>query len=43
MDIKNRELDLRQPIDKGVYLANRLDLHRIASFIDINLSHRSDV
>ncbi len=43
----NRELDdirrLQAPIDPGVCLANRLDLHRLASFIHHSLPHRSDV
>lgn len=46
MEGENRELDdvaLQKPIDKSVCLANRLNLHRLASFIEINLPHRSDV
>lgn len=44
----NREIDdIRrlQPsvTDKGVHLANRIDLHRLATFIDHSLPHRSDV
>ena len=34
---------LRQPIGKGVHLANRLDLHRLAAFVETHLHHRSDV
>lgn len=34
---------LRQPIGKGVHLANRLDLHRLAAFVETHLPHRSDV
>jgi len=35
---------LQPPVnDKGVHLANRIDLHRLASFIDHSLPHRSDV
>jgi len=34
---------LRQPIGTGVHLANRLDLHRLAAFVETHLPHRSDV
>ncbi len=46
MEGENKESDdapLQKLINKGVCLANRLDLHRLASFIEINLPHRSDV
>jgi len=32
-----------QPTNKGVQLANRLDLHRLSSFVENSLPHRSDV